>query len=138
MSIRYLEHATDAFIEVKASTLKEAFVKAGESVVETTLDISSVEEKEKRILKVKGKDLRYLLFNWLEEVNFQLITEGFAIRRFDLSLQKDEEYEITATVFGEPIDLKKHNFKIEIKAPTFHLMEILEGKNVVMRFLMDL
>jgi SHS2 domain-containing protein len=63
LSIRYLEHATDAFIEVKASTLKEAFVKAGESVVETTLDISSVEEKEKRTLKVKGKDvvMRFLM-----------------------------------------------------------------------------
>ena len=138
MSIRYLEHATDAFIEVKAQTLEEAFVKAGESVVETTIDISSVEEKEKRTLKVKGKELRHILFNWLEEINFQLITEGFAIRRFELSLQKNEEYEITATAFGEPINLEKHHFKVEIKAPTFHLMEISEGKEIVMRFLLDL
>ena len=138
MSIRYLEHATDAFIEVKASTLEGAFEKAGESVVETTLDISSVEEKEKRALNIQGKDLRYLLFNWLEEVNYQLITEGFAIRRFELNIQKHEKYEINATIFGEPLDLKKHNFKVEIKAPTFHLMEILEGKEVVMRYLLDL
>ena len=138
MSIRYLEHATDAFIEVKAPTLEEAFVKAGESVVETTIDISSVEEKEKKILKVKGKELRHILFNWLEEINFQLITEGFAIKRFELSLQKNDEYEITATAFGEPIDLDKHHFKVEIKAPTFHLMEISEEKEVMMRFLLDL
>ena len=138
MSIRYLEHATDAFIEVKASSLKEAFVKAGESVVETTLDISSVEDKEKRALKVQGKDLRYLLFNWIEEINYQLITEGFAIRRFDITLHKNEKFEINAVIFGEPLDIKKHRFKVEIKAPTFHLMEILEGKDVVMRYLMDL
>ena len=138
MSYKLLDHATDAFIEVTATTLEEAFVKAGESVVETTIDSSCVEEKEKRILKVKGKELRHILFNWLEEINFQLITEGFAIRRFEISLQKKEEYEITANVFGEPINLEKHHFKVEIKAPTFHLMEITEGKEVVMRFLLDL
>ncbi len=78
------------------------------------------------------------MFNWLEEINFQLITEGFAIRRFELSLQKKEEYEITASIFGEPINLENHRFKVEIKAPTFHLMEITEGKEIVMRFLLDL
>lgn len=138
MSYKFLEHATDAFIEVKASTLEEAFVKAGESIVETTVDITTVDEKEKRTLKVQGKELRHLLFNWAEEVIYQLITEGFAIHRFELILNKNENYEIQATVFGEPIDLAKHHFKVEIKAPTFHLMEILEGREIVMRFLLDL
>lgn len=138
MSYRFLDHATDAFIEVTASSLKEAFTLAGQSVVDTTLDAAAVEEKEQRTLSVSGKDLSYLLFNWCEEVIFQLITKGFAIRRFELSLQKNELYKITATAFGEPIDLEKHHFKVEIKAPTFHLMEILEEKQVVMRFLLDL
>ena len=90
------------------------------------------------VIKVQGKDLRYLLFNWLEAVIYQLITDGFAIKRITLDLKKNEEYEITATSYGEPIDLKKHNFKVEIKAPTFHEMEILEGKEVKMKFLLDL
>ena len=133
-----LEHATDAFIEVTADSLQQAFTVAGESIVDVTLDRKTVDEKEQKSLHVKGKDLRYLLFNWLEEVNYLLITNGFAIARFELELQKTDTYEITAKAFGEPIDLKKHNFKVEIKAPTFHLMEILEGKKIIMRFLMDL
>ena len=138
MSIRYLEHATDAFIEVKADSLEEAFVKAGEAVVEITLDRNSVKETEKRVLTVSGEELRHILFNWLEEVIYQLITEGFAISRFDLKLSKNGKYSIKSTVYGEPIDLEKHHFKVEIKAPTFHLMEIKEEKEVVMRFLLDL
>ncbi len=78
------------------------------------------------------------MFNWLEAVIYQLITDGFAIKRIQLDLQKNEEYEISATSYGEPIDLKKHNFKVEIKAPTFHEMEILEGNEVKMKFLLDL
>jgi len=138
MSYKLLDHATDAVIEITASDLKEAFVVAGQSVVDITLDSEKVEEKEQRTFKVTGKDLRYLLFNWLEEVNYQLITEGFAIHRFELDISKNSEYKLNATAYGEPLDLQKHHFRVEIKAPTFHEMEINEGKQVVMRFLLDL
>ncbi len=138
MSIQYLEHATDAFILVTAPSLTDAFTLAGQSVVDTTLDKKTIEEKEQRTLKVSGKDLSYLLFNWLEEVNYQLITEGFAIARFSLEISKNSMYGLKATIYGEPIDLKKHHFKVEIKAPTFHMMEIKQNNQVTMRFLLDL
>ena len=138
MSYKLLDHTTDAVIEVTASDLAEAFTIAGNSVIETTLDSNTVEEKEERVIKVNGKDLRYLLYNWLEAVIYQLITDGFAIKRIELNLKKNEEYEISAKSYGEPIDLKKHNFKVEIKAPTFHEMEISEKNEVKMKFLLDL
>jgi len=138
LSIQYLEHATDAFILVTAPSLTDAFTLAGQSVVDITLDKKTIEEKEQRTLKVSGKDLSYLLLNWLEEVNYQLITEGFAIARFSLEISKNSEYGLKATIYGEPIDLKKHHFKVEIKAPTFHMMEIKQNGQVTMRFLLDL
>lgn len=138
MSYKLLEHATDAFIEVTASDLKEAFIQAGNSVVETTIERNSVKENQQKKISVTGKELRYLLFDWLEEVIYQLITEGFAIHRFELDIKKNNEYKLEAIAFGEPIDLQKHHFKVEIKAPTFHMMEISEGKEVKMRFLLDL
>jgi SHS2 domain-containing protein len=138
LSIQYLEHATDAFIKVTASNLNDAFTLAGQSVVDTTLDRETIDEKEQRTITVSGKDLRYLLFNWLEEVNYQLITEGFAIARFSLDISKNSMYELKSTIYGEPIDLKKHHFKVEIKAPTFHMMEIKQNSQVTMRFLLDL
>ena len=138
MSYKLLEHATDAFIEVTAPNLKEAFTIAAKSVVDTTIDSSTVEEKEEMVIKVTGKDLKYLLFNWLEAIIYQLITEGFAIKRFEVDFKKNDQYEINAKSFGEPIDLKKHHFKVEIKAPTFHLMEISDKKETKMKFLLDL
>ncbi len=138
MSIQYLEHATDAFILVTAPSLTDAFTLAGQSVVDTTLDKKTIEEKEQRTITVSGKDLSYLLFNWLEEVNYQLITEGFEIARFSLEISKNSTYKLKSMIFGEPINLKKHHFKIEIKAPTFHMLEIKQNGQVTMRFLLDL
>ena len=138
MSYKLLEHATDAFIEVTGSNLVEAFTITGNSVVETIIDRSLVQEVEQKTLQVTGKDLDYLLFNWLEEVIYQTITEGFAIHRFSIEISKNSEFQLSCIAYGEKIDIKKHKFRVEIKAPTFHLMKIEENSSVTMRFLLDL
>ena len=68
MSYRHLDHSTDAIIEVTAPDLTSAFEVAGMSVVETIIDSSKIDERDKRTISVTGQDLRFLLYNWLEEV----------------------------------------------------------------------
>lgn len=138
MSYRHLEHSTDAIIEVTAPNLSTAFEVAGKSVVETIIDPSKIEEKTIKHVSVTGKDLRYLLYNWLEEIIILTITDGFAARKISVKIDKNHEYIIQAQVLGEGIDIKKHGFKVEIKSPTFHEMYIQEGEQVTLRYLLDL
>ena len=139
MSYRFLEHATDAIVEVEAPTLQEAFRAAGNAVVEITLDPGRVAGAETRRFSVEGADLRHLLLNWLEEVNYLLITDGFAIKSLEPEISRSAAgYRISCVVSGEPVDLSRHGFKVEIKAPTFHDMEIRQNGSVYMRFLLDL
>ena len=129
---------TDAYIEVTGNTLEEAFENAGISVVDTMIDINSVEEKTHKKIEIIAKDLSNLLYNWLEEIIILTITDGFAAKRFSVTLTKNAEYTLVANINGEEIDFKKHHFKLEIKSPTFHLMEIKQEKPIMMRFLLDL
>ena len=138
MSYKFLDHATDAIIEVTARDLKEAFSVTADAAINLTLDQDKVDEKDQKEFSAQGKDLRYLLFSWLEEITFVLITEGFAIKRIEFDIQEKEGYIINAKAFGEPLDFAKHNFKVEIKAPTFYDMEIKTNGEVYMRFLLDL
>ena len=138
MSYRFLDHATDAIIEVEGKDLKEAFAVTADAVINLTLDQDKVEEKQTKEFVAQGKDLHYLLFSWLEEIPFILITEGFAIKRIEFEIEEKDIYKIYAKAFGEVLDLKKHNFKVEVKAPTFHDMEIRNENTVYMRFLLDL
>ena len=138
LSYKCLDHATDAIIEVTAKDLKEAFSVTADAVINLTLDQDKVEEKDQKEFSAQGKDLSYLLFSWLEEITFVLITEGFAIKRIEFDIEKDEGYKIIAKAYGESLDFHKHNFKVEIKAPTFYDMEIRQDKGVFMRFLLDL
>jgi SHS2 domain-containing protein len=138
LSYKFLDHATDAIIEINAKNLKEAFSTAADAVINLTLDQNKVEEKDSKEFTSQGKDLYYLLFSWLEEIPFVLITEGFAIKRIEFNIEKNESYKISAKAFGETLDLKKHNFKVEIKAPTFYDMIIENKEQVYMKFLLDL
>ena len=138
MSYKFLDHATDAVIEVTAKDLKEAFSVTADAVINLTLDQDKVEEKDQKKFSAQGKDVSYLLFSWLEEIPFVLITEGFAIRRIEFEIIEKNGYRISATAYGEPLDFHKHNFKVEIKAPTFYDMEIRQNDGVYMRFLLDL
>ena len=107
MSYRFLDHATDAIIEVEAKDLKEAFAVTADAVINLTLDQDKVEEKQTKEFLAQGKDLHYLLFSWLEEIPFILITEGFAIKRIEFDIEKTDIYKINAKAFGENLDLKK-------------------------------
>ena len=138
MSYKFLDHATDAIIEITAKDIKEAFALAAEAEINLTLDQDKVEEKGKMDFNANGKDLRYLLFSWLEEIPFRLMTGGFGITLIEFNIEENDGYIIKATAYGEPLDGQKHNFKVEIKAPTFYDMEIRTNGEVYMRFLLDL
>ncbi|CUR52629.1 Protein archease [Nitrosotalea devaniterrae] len=138
MAYRDLDHMTDAFIEVVGNTMDEAFGNAGISVVDTIVDIKSVENKEDREIEIHANDLKNLLYSWLEEVIILTITDGFAGKVFNVKITKNGTYHLLAKVSGEEINFVKHHFKMEIKSPTYHLMEIIDEKPVLMRFLLDL
>ena len=82
--------------------------------------------------------IRDRLYNWLEEVIILTITDGFAIKKITAKIGKNDVYRIEAQVFGEDIDITKHEFKVEIKSPTFHEMDIQQGKEIKLRYLLDL
>jgi len=138
MAYRYLDHITDAFIEVTGDTLEKAFENAGISVVDTIVNIKLVENKEDRELEIKANDLKGLLYNWLEEIIILTITDGFVVKTFKVNITKNEMYHLIAKISGEEINFEKHHFKMEIKAPTYHLMEIEDERPVLMRFILDL
>ena len=111
MSYRHLEHATDAIIEVTAPDLTSAFEVAGKSVVETIIDPSNIEEKTMKHMSVVGKDLRYLLYNWLEEVVILTITDGFAAKRISIKIESNNGYKLEAEFLVKRSILKNTDSK---------------------------
>jgi SHS2 domain-containing protein len=147
LRFRYLDHITDAVIEAYGRTLAEAFENSAYGLVNTMFDLNQVSPNQEIKIEAKGYDLESLLYDWLEKVLLTLLVENIIISVFKIKIyqqsddnnNKDNSYFLSCTAMGECLNLKKHHYKVEIKAVTYHEMEVIQETNkVTTRFLLDL
>ena len=139
MGYRFLDHMTDAYIESYGTTMEEAFEFAAKALVDTMISVENVVAINEVSLSINGHDLESLLYNWLDLVMLKLLVDNLALSHFKVSISElNNTYELKAIARGEPMDLVKHKYKVEIKGITYHLMEIEHNGMVKLRFLLDL
>jgi SHS2 domain-containing protein len=137
---RFLDHMTDAIIEAYGTTLEEAFENAAKALCDTMIDLKTVKPKREIKFSIKGNDLYSLLFDWLDKVMLLLVADGIAMSQFSVEIkQHNSGYLLEGAARGEPLELDRHHYKVEIKAVTYHEMEIKQDKGIItLRFLLDL
>lgn len=139
MGYQFLDHMTDAYIEAYGKTMEEAFEFAARALVDTMINVEKVNGVSEEHISVEGHDMESLLYNWLDAVMLKLLVDMKALSNFKVSISKDnDEYRLDAVVKGEPLDLEKHDYKVEIKGVTYHMMEIERNSMIKLRFLLDL
>lgn len=108
--------------------LNELFSNAALAMFETIIDTKKVESKVKKVLEIKGEDMKSLLFDWLNELIFYHGSENLAFSKFDVKVDKNN-FKLKAICWGEEIDLQKHDIRTEVKATTYHKMKIEKVKD---------
>jgi SHS2 domain-containing protein len=137
---RYLDHVTDAIIEAYGSSLDEAFENSAMGLVNTMIDLEQITPDQEYEIVAKGYDVKSLLYDWLEKVMLGLLIDNMALSDFKVKISENNgNYFLKGIAKGEVLDLKKHNYKMEIKAVTYHEMEIKQTEDLITtRFLLDL
>ena len=142
---KYLEHSTDAFVQAHGSSLEVLFGNCAKGLVNIMFDIDKVEDRKFSTITASGEDLENLLFDWLEKVLLKILIDHIVVSRFSIEISKknanvmEKKYLLRARVGGEKVSYSKHNYKIEIKAITYHELKIKRiGPNYVATFLVDL
>jgi len=138
---RLLPHTTDAYIEAGGSTFALALGNAGAGLFDTMCDVQAVSPKVVEEIHVEGADELVLLYEWLETLLLKFELEHMVYSEFQVKLSTTTEgkLRINATVRGERYDRGKHGAKVEVKAVTYHRMEIRrEDSKTSVRFILDL
>jgi SHS2 domain-containing protein len=117
-----------AFIAYGRS-LNELFSNSALAMFEVMIDTKQVKPKVKREIEVKGNDLQSLMFNWLNELLFYSGSENLAFSKFKVKVD-EKNFKIKAECLGEEINPGKHETRTEVKATTYHKMEIKKVKNI--------
>ena len=131
---------TDAIVEAYGCSLDEAFENSAKGLVNTMIDLEQITPAQEYEIVAKGYDVKSLLYDWLEKVMLGLLIDNIALSDFKVKISKNNgNYFLKGIAKGEVLDLKKHHYKIEIKAVTYHEMEIKQTENIITtRFLLDL
>jgi SHS2 domain-containing protein len=123
-SFEFIDHTADAGIRVKAPTLEDLFETAGLAFTELVTSADSLDCRVKRQFKLQEDDIETLLVSWLQELIYLLDTEDLVLGRFQLKLQ---DFSLEATAWGDVFDPKIHTIKTEIKAVTYHQLEVAKS-----------
>ncbi len=74
------------------------------------------------MVEVTGGDSSELLVNWLNEILFLFETRGFF--PIDFRVEEAGEDHLRARVLGEPFDPRRHRVEREVKAVTYHQLQV--------------
>ena len=125
---KFLEHTADAKFQAYGKSLKEAFSNAALAMFSIIVETDKVKGKIKHDIECSSKDLKSLLYDFLEELVFLIDTEDFLLNDVEeMKIFKDELYFLRAVVVGDKAD--NYEPSGDIKAVTYNEMEIKKGKN---------
>ncbi|WP_455368760.1 archease [[Eubacterium] cellulosolvens] len=138
---KFLEHTADAYIEAYGVSLEEAYANAAIAMFQVMTETSKVDPKTEESIEIEDKDLGSLLYSWLEEllVRHEIKNKLYSKFQIETIEGKRESYKLKAKIYGENFNSNKHPSKTEVKAVTFHMMEINQSKDQNrIRFVLDL
>lgn len=119
----------DSAFEAEGESLEELFEACAQATFEVMAETKTVEAKKREEIELKSENLEELLFSWLAELIYLKDYRIIFFSKYEIKIEKPDGYKLKASVWGEPIDVKKHNVKIDVKAVTYHHLEVKKTDN---------
>ena len=135
----FFDVTADAGYKAYGDTLEEAFENAALAMFEVMTDTNTINPEIKKEIYVESEDEYALLYDWLSEFLVILDSEFLVFSKFKVNIEKNsEEYILSGSVWGEEFNPEKHESRAEVKAVTYHLMDIRKNENYMVRVILDI
>jgi len=117
-----LDHKADSGFSLTAPSLERLYIDAALALTDQLVKLDLLTDTEKRTVAVSADNKEALLVKWLNEILCVLEKDKFLCRR--IVFQGFDGKKIQASLFGQTYDPLRHGFLSEIKAATYHQLEI--------------
>lgn len=116
------DHTADLGLRVRAADLPALMAEAARGLFAMIVsDLSTVRREQQITLRVEGTAADYLLFDWLNELLYTFESRRLLLCDFDVQI---DPAGLTATAWGEPLDMDRHPLEHEVKAITYHALRV--------------
>ena len=130
-----IDHTADVGVKAFGESVAEAFVHAAQAMFDLMTDNSQIADIGEYKIELEALDREQLLVDWLSELLFLHDVDNVVFGRFEVLLEGDH---LSAKAFGETFDTNKHRIGTEIKAVTYHILEVHEKSPVFVQVLFDI
>jgi SHS2 domain-containing protein len=131
----HFEHKADIGVRGFGNTLAEAFEQAAVAMTTVVADISLVQPTTTISIACSDDDNDALLYDWLNALIYEMATRKMLFCQFEVSIDHGK---LEAAVFGEAIDIERHQPCVEIKGATFTELAVYqEGQQWVAQCVID-
>ncbi len=134
----YFDVTADVGFRAYGKTIEEAFENAALATFEVITDTSKINPSIKRDIEISAEDPLALLYDWLSELIFLHDSEYLIFFLFKIHISKKEDnYLLNGSVWGEALNPDKHEIREDVKAVTYHLMDVKEENGFMVQVILD-
>ena len=117
-----LNHTADMGIKIRGIDLIDLFENAGNALIHVMLGDKPLGKTHSMKISVSGDDLADLMVRWLGEIHYLFEGEDLVVTSVNIDSLTPSQLE--ATLETVPFDPEIHEILNEIKAVTYHQIEV--------------
>ncbi len=144
LKFEFFDVTADVGYKAYGNSLGNAFENAAIAMFEVITDTSTIKHSVEKQIELEAEDKYALLYDWLSELLFfhdaeYLVFSKFYVKIYSKVDEDPEIYFLVATALGEEFDPLRHERRSEVKAVTYHMMDIKdENLDVMLQVILDI
>jgi SHS2 domain-containing protein len=133
-----IDHTADVGVRAYGKTLTEAFENVAKGMFDIITDKSEIENIGQFDLKLEAPNIEQLLVDWLSDLLYLHSAQNLVFGFFKIIDLDEKKNTLHGRVFGEKLNVPKHKIGAEIKAVTYHMLEVKNKKPYHVQVLFDI
>ena len=126
----HFHHVADIGVRGIGRTLAEAYEQAALAMTAVIVEPDKVQEKKLIDIEVSAADRELLLIEWLNALIYEMATRHMLFAKYQVNI---EGLKLSAKVWGESIEVLRHQPAVEIKGATFTELSVRQDEDGLWR-----
>ncbi len=118
---QHFRHDADMGIRGIGPTTNEAFAQAGLAFTAVMTDLEKVNTIDQVEISCEAPSLDILFYDWINSLVYETSTRKMLFGKFEVQIKHNH---LTAKIWGEPVDVPRHQPAVEIKGATFTQLSV--------------
>ena len=120
----HFSHQADIGVRGFGASKEEAFEQAGLALTGVITEVNSLEPKDLVEVSCDAPNDELLLVDWLNAIVYEMATRKMLFGKFQVHFEADR---LRASLWGQPIDVAKHQPAVEVKGATYTELKVQCG-----------